>query len=94
VDELETVRLTPAVRRTLTALAAAGGAKLSVRQISTAAHLSPVSVRAALTVMGRAKLVQHVLAPSEGQLPPRTVYWLTGGGYDVAAAGRPDGQSR
>lgn len=84
------MRLTGPVRAVVRALADARGSRLAVGQIARDARLSPTTVRAALATLGKARLVQHTLAPGADRQPPRTVYWLTGDGYKLAVAGRPE----
>lgn len=78
------MKLTPAVRAVLQALAAQHGAKLSVRHLAAQTRLQPPVVRVALAAAGRGRLVQHVLQRDVPDQPPRTVFWLTGAGLAVA----------
>lgn len=78
------IRLTPSLRVVLRVMARQHGSKLSVAQIAREARLSAPTTRAVLTVLGRARMVQHVLLPSSENRPPRAGYWLTGAGIDVA----------
>lgn len=84
------MKLTGPLRAVVRVLAAARGIKLPVAHIARDARLSPATVRAALAELGKARLVQHVLAPGRDTTPARTVYWLTGDGYALAAPGQPD----
>lgn len=84
------MKLTPTLRAVVRALAAARGTKLAVGHVARDTRMSATTVRGALDVLERGRLVQHTLAPGQENRPARTVYWLTGDGLAVAAAGRPE----
>lgn len=88
--DVPALKLTRPVRAVLRVLLAGRGRKLAVAHIATDGRLAAATVRVALADMGKAGLVQHVLAPGADRQPPRTVYWLTHDGYNVAA-GQPEG---
>lgn len=90
VDDLPTLKLSGPVRAVLRVLGQSRGRRLHIAQISTDARVSPTGVRTALAEMGKARLVQHMLAPGFDRTPPRAVYWLTGDGYAAAASLRKD----
>jgi predicted ArsR family transcriptional regulator len=92
--DVPAIRLTAPVRAVLAALAAEHGRKLAVAHIAADARVSPSAVRAALTELGKARLVRHTLAPAVENRPPRLVYWLTGDGLEVATGQRRPGQLR
>ena len=79
------MKLSGPVRAVLRVLGAARGRRLAVAHISADARVSPSSVRVALAELGKARLVQHALAPGADRQPPRMVYWLTSDGYAAAA---------
>lgn len=89
MGELPAVKLTAPVRAVLTALYDGCGRKLPVATISRQSRVSAPTVRKTLADLGKAKLVQHALLPSQGVHPPRLAYWLTGAGIDVATAKDP-----
>lgn len=83
------MKLTGPVRAVVRVLAAARGTKQPVAHIARDARLSPATVRVALAELGKARLVQHVMAPTTERTPARAVYWLTGDGYTLATS-QPD----
>lgn len=85
MGDVPELKLKPRVRKVLAALDARAGVKLSVREISTAAKVSPAVARVALAELEKAKLVQHTLQMSEKDRPPHTVYWIRQAGRDVHA---------
>jgi hypothetical protein len=86
MGDIPEVKLTAAMRAVLRVMRDQHGHKLPVGVIARAARLSATTVRTALDVLGRAKLVQHQLLPSSENRPPRLGYWLTGTGVEVAAS--------
>lgn len=82
------MKLTGAVRAVLRVLGQTRGRRLHVAQISTDARVTPAAVRVALAELGKARLVQHMLAPGFDRTPARNVYWLTGDGWALAASQR------
>lgn len=84
--DIPAVKLSGPVRSVLRVLAASRGRRLAVSQISTDARVSPSAVRVALAELGKARLVQHSMAPGADRQPPRLVYWPTGDGYATAAS--------
>jgi predicted AAA+ superfamily ATPase len=87
-EEIPDLKLTPALRAVLRVLAANHGRRLPVATLAREGRLSATTVRAALAELGKARLVRHTLAPGFDRQPPRTVYWLTGDGVEVAT-GQP-----
>lgn len=81
------MKLTGPVRAVVRVLHAARGRKLAVAHIAADARISPSTARGALATLGKARLVQHMLAPGTDSRPPRAVYWLTHDGN--ALAGQP-----
>lgn len=86
MSDVPAVRLTASVRRVLVALAQRAGVKVSVRAVARETGLSPATVRAALSALGKAGLVRHTLQAQAKDQPPHLVYWVTQAGRDIAAA--------
>ncbi len=89
MTDVPDLKLTHPVRAVMRALAACHNCRMPVAHLSREARLSPSAVRVALTALGKARLVQHALAPGADRQPPRMVYWLTGSGVAVATGQTP-----
>lgn len=89
VPDIAPLRLTGGVRAVLRVLHRNYGSRMPVASIARDGRLSAAATRTALAALGKAGLVRHTLAPGYDRTPPRTVYWLTGAGAEVAA-GQPE----